>query len=237
MKFGSGCYVLIWHARCHTQKNDLGWRNMMTNRNMVKQLHFKLHSYLLCNLSVSVSWVHAYKALRQVMGSCMRKQSVMCQKQHIIVSCANCASGFQGARLVMKITTNFVVTFFGLSLLPCSQLLVYQVYSWMMHFFIRTELDGSWNLNPLGCSLSDAMLQRDWCVGDVHRSRTITDSWRGSLGHLDAVSDCVALRAVSPGPGGPLGHLIVFATVAQASQLRNGERPFTRKTKNYVLSL
>ena len=236
MKFGSGCYVLIWHARCHTQKNDLGWRNMMTNRNMVKQLHFKLHSYLLCNLSVSVSWVHAYKALRQVMGSCMRKQSVMCQKQHIIVSCANCASGFQGARLVMKITTNSLLCF-----------LVYRFYHVPSYWFTRSIpewcifLSGrvGWklNLNPLGCSLSDAMLQRDWCVGDVHRSRTITDSWRGSLGHLDAVSDCVALRAVSPGPGGPLGHLIVFATVAQASQLRNGERPFTRKTKNYVLSL
>ena len=123
---------------------------------MVKQLHFKLHSYLLCNLSVSVSWVHAYKALRQVMGSCM------CQKQHIIVSCANCASGFQGARLVIKITTNSLLCF-----------LVYRFYHVPSYWFIRSipescmfvnrtswmeaESQSSW-LQPVGCHVAKGLV-------------------------------------------------------------------------------
>ena len=138
----------------------------MSCGNMVKHLLLKFHCYLLCNLSVSVSRVHAYMELLQVVTSCMREQHVICQKQHAFFSYVKCASGFQGTRLVMKITTNSLLCFLSIDFcfnhVPCiglSCLLLNHAP------FKQDELDGKLNHNPLGCSLSHAMSKRDWCVG------------------------------------------------------------------------
>jgi hypothetical protein len=134
------------------QKKDLSWRNAMSSRNMVKQY----------NLFVSVSRVHAYMALLHVVTSCMRKQSVMCQKQHTIVSCVRCAPGFQGTRLFMKISTNSLLCFclspffqvpsIGLScLLPNHAPFLTRRVGW------KAESQCSW-LRPVGCHVGKGLV-------------------------------------------------------------------------------
>ena len=174
--------AVFWFDTCAAiPKTDLSWRNVMSSGNMVKQLLLKFHSYLFCNLSVSVSRVHAYMALLQVVTSCMREQHVICQKQHTIVSCVKCASGFQGTRLVMKITTNSLLCFLSIDfVLTMFPVLVYHFYSWIMHLFKQDELDRmeSWItiLLAAACRMPCRKGIGVWDRGRSHRSWKTTDA-------------------------------------------------------------
>ena len=134
----------------------------MSSRNMVKQLLLKLHSYLLYNLFVSVSRVHAYMALLHVVTSCMRKQSVMCQKQHTTVSCVKCAPGFQGTRLFMNISTNSLLCFclspfFQVPSIGLSCLLLNHAPFLTRRVGWKAESQCSW-LRPVGCHVGKGLV-------------------------------------------------------------------------------